>query len=381
MIYFDNGATTLQKPQSVGRAMEAALFTCGNPGRGGHRPAVRAAETVFKCRELVAQLFGLEQLEGVVFTQNCTHALNLAIKSALWGGGHAVISGYEHNSVVRPLEALRGRGVCYSVASSPLFDHDAALRAIEAAMTEETRCVIVSHVSNVFGFVLPLAEIDALCARRGVMLIVDAAQSAGMMPLNVGRLRAASFVCMPGHKGLYGPQGTGILLCCKGEDLHSLMEGGTGSNSLELTQPEFLPDVFESGTLNVPGIAGLAEGVQFVLERGSRAIGEHEGELARRLARGLEGVPGVRTLSHPTRQSGVLSFVHEALLPEAMAERLSEQGICVRAGLHCAPLAHRSGGTLPQGTVRVSFSVFNTAGQVDTLVRAVRGLAEGRQGD
>jgi len=371
MIYLDNGATTLQKPPSVGRAMEAALYTCGNPGRGGHRPAMRAADIVFTCRQLVAQLFGLDRLEGVVFTLNCTHALNLAIKSTLNDGGHAVISGYEHNSAVRPLEALRTRGVGYSVASWPLFDTAGTLAAIEGAITAETRCVIVSHVSNVFGFVLPLMEIDALCARRGVALIVDAAQSAGMLPLDVGKLKAASFVCMPGHKGLYGPQGTGILLCCKGDDLHSLIEGGTGSNSLELTQPGFLPDIFESGTLNVPGIAGLAEGVQFVLNRGVRAIGAHEADLTRRLARGLEAVPSVRAFSHPKGQSGVLSFVHERLPPEAVAEELGRQGICVRAGLHCATLAHRSAGTLPQGTVRASFSVFNTARQADALVKAV----------
>jgi len=374
MIYLDNGATTLQKPPSVGRAMEAALYTCGNPGRGGHRPAMRAADIVFTCRQLVAQLFGLDRLEGVVFTLNCTHALNLAIKSTLNDGGHAVISGYEHNSAVRPLEALRMRGVGYSVASWPLFDTAGTLAAIEGAITAETRCVIVSHVSNVFGFVLPLMEIDALCARRGVALIVDAAQSAGMLPLDVGKLKAASFVCMPGHKGLYGPQGTGILLCCKGDDLHSLIEGGTGSNSLELTQPGFLPDIFESGTLNVPGIAGLAEGVQFVLNRGVRAIGAHEADLTRRLARGLEAVPSVRAFSHPKGQSGVLSFVHERLPPEAVAEELGRQGICVRAGLHCATLAHRSAGTLPQGTVRASFSVFNTARQVDALVKAVQEL-------
>ena len=374
MIYLDNGATTLQKPPSVGRAMEAALYTCGNPGRGGHRPAMRAADIVFTCRQLVAQLFGLDRLEGVVFTLNCTHALNLAIKSTLNDGGHAVISGYEHNSAVRPLEALRTRGVGYSVAGGALFDAAGTLAAIEGAITAETRCVIVSHVSNVFGFVLPLMEIDALCARRGVALIVDAAQTAGMLPLDVGKLKAASFVCMPGHKGLYGPQGTGILLCCKGDDLHSLIEGGTGSNSLELTQPGFLPDIFESGTLNVPGIAGLAEGVQFVLNRGVRAIGAHEADLTRRLARGLEAVQSVRAFSHPKGQSGVLSFVHERLPPEAVAEELGRQGICVRAGLHCATLAHRSAGTLPQGTVRASFSVFNTARQVDALVKAVQEL-------
>lgn len=372
MIYFDNGATTLQKPPAVARAMEAALITCANPGRSGHQPALRAAQAVFGCRQALADLFGVPGAERVVFTLNCTHALNIAIKSVLHGGGHAVISGYEHNSVVRPLEAMEGRGVRYTAACSPLFDPGAAYDAIEAALTEETRCVIMTHVSNVFGFVLPLERVDALCAARGIPLIIDAAQSAGVIPLDVRRLQAAAFICMPGHKGLYGPQGTGVLICCKEEALHSLMEGGTGSNSLDTRQPDFLPDIFESGTLNVPGIAGLWEGVRFVAGRGERGILAHERRLTALLAEGLDRTPGVRAFHHPERQAGVLSFTCEGAEPEAVAQGLADRDICVRTGLHCAPLGHRSAGTLPVGTVRVSFSAFNTPEQVRQFVKALR---------
>lgn len=372
MIYFDNGATTLQKPQGVGRAAEIAVATCANPGRGGHKPAQRAAQAVFGCRQLVARLLGVREPWRVVFTLNCTHALNIAIKSVLRRGGHAVISGYEHNSVVRPLEALADRGVCYTVARGPLFDPEASLRAIEAAITPETRCVVLSHVSNVFGFVLPLEQVDALCKARGIALIVDAAQSAGVLPLDVDTLEAAAFVCMPGHKGLYGPQGTGVLICCKDDDLYSLMEGGTGSNSLEPTQPRFLPDIFESGTLNVPGIAGLAEGVRFVLGKGEKNILAHEKRLTAQLAEGLAGIEGVKAFYHPRHQAGVLSFVCEGISPEEVAQGLGQRDICVRSGLHCAPLAHGSAGTLPEGTVRVSFSAFNTPLQVQQFLRALR---------
>lgn len=373
MTYFDNAATTLQKPSSVWRAVAQAMETCGNPGRSGHKAAMRAAEIVFDCRSLAADFFGLGDPERVVFTLNATHALNIAIKSCLKGGGHAVISGYEHNSVVRPLEGLAGEGVTYTAARSPLFDPEAAYNAVVEAIGEDTRCVILTHVSNVFGFVLPVEKVDALCQRRGIPLIIDASQSAGILPLDVSKLPGTAFVCMPGHKGLYGPQGTGILLCCKEVPLYSVLEGGTGSLSMEKRQPDFLPDALESGTLNVPGIAGLREGLRFV-SRHREEIRKGEEELVKRAAGGLSAIPGVTVWHDPACQSGVLSFRAAWADPAELCEGLARRDFCLRAGLHCAPLAHESAGTMPEGTVRAGVSAFNTGRQVENLLQTVENL-------
>ena len=373
MIYFDNAATTLQKPSSVWRAAVQAMDTCGNPGRSGHKAAMRAAKIVYDCRCLAADFFGLKDPERVVFTMNATHALNIAIKSCLKEGGHAVISGYEHNSVVRPLEGLKETGVTYTVARSPLFDPEQAYNAVVEALEEETRCVILTHVSNVFGFILPVEKVDALCRRRGIQLIIDASQSAGTLPLDVSKLSATAFVCMPGHKGLYGPQGTGILLCCKDMPLYSVVEGGTGSLSGETRQPDFLPDALESGTLNVPGIAGLAEGLRFVACR-REEIREREAKLVTAAVRGLSAIPGLTVWQDASCQGGVLSFRSDWADPADLCEGLSNRGICLRAGLHCAPLAHQSAGTLPEGTLRAGFSAFNTGRELDIFLQTVENL-------
>ncbi len=370
MIYLDAAATTLQKPSAVFRAAARAMETCANPGRSGHAPALRAAETVYACREEAAAFFGMDDPARVVFTQNATHALNLAIKSLLHDGGHCVISGYEHNSVVRPLAAMEERGVTFTPAISPLFDPEGAVKAIRGAITPETKCVILNHVSNVFGYVLPLEQVDTLCAERGLPLVVDASQSAGVLPLDVRRLRSAAFVCMPGHKALYGPQGTGILLCCKDIPIYSILEGGTGSLSMETRQPGFLPDGLESGTLNVPGIAGLREGLRFVRTHREEIAGREKALLAR-IAEGLGALEGVEVFSGAP-QSGVLSFRVKGADPADTAEELAKRGVCVRAGLHCAPLAHRSGGTLPEGTVRVSLSAFVTPKDGEGFLRILK---------
>lgn len=378
MIYLDAAATTLQKPDTVRRAMVRALDSCANPGRSGHRPAMKAAETVFDCRCAAAEFFGMEQPERVIFTHNATHALNIALRSVLRKGGHAVISGYEHNSVVRPLEKMAELGVTYTVAQTPLFCHETVCAAIEQAVCPDTRCVVLNHVSNVFGYRLPLEEVDALCARKGLLLIVDASQSAGILPLDVSLLSAAAFVCMPGHKGLYGPSGTGILLCCKDVEHYSVIQGGTGSFSLELRQPELLPDGLESGTLNVAGIAGLREGIQFVNRHRAEICGREE-LLVQRLVQGLGSIEGCQVWQSAACQTGVLSFLLKGWEPETLGQWLADRGVCVRCGLHCAPLAHRSGGTLPQGTVRASVSAFNTTVQADRFVQLVNEAAKSRE--
>lgn len=371
MIYLDSAATTLQKPISVGRAMACAVNGLASPGRGGYRAAMQASETAFACREAAAQLFHVREPDCVVFTLNATHALNIAIKSLVGPGDTVLISGYEHNAVSRPLHAIPRVNV--KVASSALFQPENLLRAFEQKLTSEVSAVVCTHVSNVFGYVLPLPEIAALCARRGVPLVVDASQSAGCLPVYMDELQAA-FIAMPGHKGLYGPQGTGLLLC--DHESVTLLEGGTGSMSVVQEMPDVLPDRLEAGTHNMPGIAGLLEGIRFVNSQGPEAILDHERFLAARAAEGLDAAENVRLFAAPRlfSQSGVLSFQVEGMDCEAVGDALGAQGIAVRTGLHCAPMAHRSAGTLEEGTVRASFSAFNHWWEIDRFVDAVSRL-------
>lgn len=373
MIYLDSAATTFQKPKAVGAAMQTALATMSSPGRGGHPAAMRAAETAFQCRSELAELFHLDNPEQVAFTSNATHALNIAIKSLVPPGGRAVVSGYEHNAVTRPLTALGAR---VAVAKAPLFDPGAAAAAFDRLVVPGTSAVICNHVSNVFGFIQPVEEIAAICRARRVPLIIDASQSAGVLPLDMARLGAA-FIAMPGHKGLYGPQGTGVLLCGEGAAVHTLLEGGTGSLSIQQEMPDFLPDRLEAGTHNMPGIAGLLAGVRYVRRRGLDAICDRERRLALLAAEGLRStVPGVRVFAQPglREQAGVLSIVPEKKDVEAVGDALAERGIAVRTGIHCAPLAHRSAGTLDTGTVRLSFSDFNTPEEVYHCLAALRDI-------
>lgn len=372
MIYLDSAATTLQKPPAVARAAAWAVGNLASPGRGGHLPARRAAETAFACRQAAADLFGMESPEQVVFTFNATHGLNIAIRSLVKPGDRVLISPWEHNAVTRPLHAL---GAEIMVAKAPLFDRQGLLDAFEAGLEADPAAVVCTHVSNVFGFILPMEEIAALCRRRRVPLIVDASQSAGCLPVRQEKLGAA-FIAMPGHKGLYGPQGTGLLLCA-GEAV-PLIQGGTGSASALQTMPEYLPDRLEAGTHNLPGISGLLAGLRYVAARTPEAIGKREGALIRRAAQGLARLPHVKAFQaqDPACQSGALSFQVEGMDCEAVGESLSRRGIAVRAGLHCAPLAHENAGTLEAGTVRASVSDFNTPAEVDRFVWEVSRLVQ-----
>ena len=372
MIYLDSAATTFQKPLSVSYAMQRAMRTMSSPGRGGYAAARAAEETAFRCRSLAAELFGVPSPEQVVFTSNATHALNIAIRSLVPEGGRVAVSGYEHNAVTRPLHALGAR---IKVAASPLFDRAALLRAFENSISPELDAVVCTHVSNVFGFVLPIEEIAALCRAEGVPLIVDASQSAGILPFELDTLGAA-FIAMPGHKGLYGPQGTGILLCAEGGE--PLLAGGTGSNSASPEMPDFLPDRLEAGTHNVCGIAGLAEGLRFVLRKTPERIVRHEQRLMRLLRESCGTVRGLcGWFGAP--QSGVVSLAFEKLDCEEAAQRLAAAGVAVRAGLHCAPEAHRSGGSFETGTVRVSFSAFNTQQEVLRFAQICEGIFSGEK--
>lgn len=369
MIYFDSAATSFQKPETVSHAMETALREMSSPGRGGYPEAMQAAETLLSCRTELAELYHVPEPEQVVFTMNATHGLNIAIKSLVPYGGKVVISGYEHNAVTRPLAALAAD---IRVAGAPLFRPDLVTKAFEKAITPDVDAVICNHVSNVFGAVQPVEAVAALCREKGVPFIIDASQSAGVLPLDMTAL-GATFIAMPGHKGLYGPQGTGVLLCCKKAETNPLMEGGTGSVSIQQEMPEFLPDRLEAGTHNVPGIAGLLEGVRFVRGMGEDAICLHERKLAQMASEGLRELPGVSVCARRDLfdQTGVLSFVPQGLDSELVGNALADAGFAVRAGMHCAPLAHRTAGTIESGTVRLSFSVFNKDEEVNLFLKTL----------
>lgn len=363
MIYFDAGATTLQKPDAVRRAMYQAVNTLSSPGRGSYPATRRAEETDLRCRMAAAELFHMDDPAQVVFTSCATHGLNIAIRTLVKPGSRVVISGYEHNAVTRPLHAIPNVEIV--VADGPLFDTAAMLEQFRQALERPADAVICTHVSNVFGYALPVEDIAALCRKKGVPFVLDASQSAGMLPVDMKAL-GASFIAMPGHKGLYGPQGTGLLLC--GCETEPLLRGGTGSQSILQEMPAELPDRLEAGTHNMPGIAGLLEGLRFVQRQGVARIADYESELGRYAARHLAELSGVEVFSGP-EQTGVVSFRAAGMDCEELGEVLAARGIALRAGLHCAPLAHRTAGTLETGTVRFSPSVFNRRQEVDELVR------------
>lgn len=364
MIYLDSGATSFPKPAPVIQAVETAMVRCANPGRGGHRPAMAAAETVYRCRERAGKFFGCRP-EQVAFTMNCTHGLNIAIRSLAAPGDPVVVSGFEHNAVIRPLHALGAR---ITVAGRKLFDPDDTLNAFEDALKKRPAAAIFTHVSNVFGYVLPVAQISALCRQYGVPFVLDAAQSAGTEAVNMEKLGAA-YIAMPGHKGLQGPMGTGLLLC--GRMPEPLLFGGTGTESASREMPEYLPERLEAGTVNVAGIAGLDAGMAWVMARGRERIRRQEAALARHCAKGLKKL-GLRVFTGP-HQGGTVSFLPEGDCEET-ARILGQRGICVRAGLHCAGLAHESAGTLETGTVRLSFGPTNDRYHTDRLLGILGGL-------
>ena len=363
MIYLDYGATSFHKPSAVYRAVERAMRTCANPGRGGYSAAMEASRVVYGCREEAAKLFGC-QPEQAALTTSCTHGLNIAIRSIVKPGSRVVISGFEHNAVTRPLHAIHAQ---IKVAGRKLFDWDDTLEQFDQAL-KEADAAVFTHVSNVFGYILPVEEMAALCRTRGIPFVIDAAQSAGALPVNLNAL-GADFIAMPGHKGLLGPQGTGLLLCK--DSAEPLLYGGTGSASIQQTMPQDLPERLEAGTLNVPGYAGLTEGLRYLNRTGVKRIFDMEHRQLKRCISGLQKL-GMRVFAGE-HQAGTVSFLTGMDCEEA-AQLLAQQGIAVRAGLHCAPFAHESAGTLETGTVRVSFGYDAFDSQTDAFLRAATKL-------
>ena len=366
MIYLDNGATSFHKPPSVHEAVRRAMLCCANPGRGGYPAAMHAAAAVYACRERAARMFDCPP-EHVVFTNNCTHGLNIAIRGLVNPGDPVVISGFEHNAVTRPLYGL---GADVRIAGRKLFDPADTLESFEKKLKKGVKAAVFTHVSNVFGYILPVEELAKLCKKYGVPFIIDAAQSAGMLPISLESL-GADFIAMPGHKGLLGPQGTGILLC-SGQP-KPFLYGGTGSQSRSQKMPDDLPDMLEAGTVNVPGIAGLEQGLRYLEQHDMQKIFENEREQAHRCAKALAQM-GYKVF-YGDSQSGTVSFVSGEDC-EIFAEKLAQRGIAVRAGLHCAPVAHESAGTLETGTVRVSFGHDANPSQTDAFLRAIKAVKD-----
>jgi cysteine desulfurase family protein len=381
MIYLDNSATTWPKPPAVKEAMVTFMEEVGaNPGRSGHRLSIEAARVMYETREALATLFHAKDPLRIVFTLNATESINLALKGLLKPGDHVITSSMEHNSVMRPLRHLEGNGIELSVigcSEEGILDP----QDVEKKIKSNTRMVVLTHGSNVTGTLLPITEVGAVTRKHNLFFLVDSAQTAGACPIDMEK-DGVDLLAFTGHKSLYGPQGTGGLVL--GERIHEkemipLKQGGTGSRSEFEKQPDFLPDCFESGTPNGPGIAGLLAGLHFVLKEGIEKIRKQEGRLIEKLIVGLKELPGVKIYGPENREQRIatLSFNIEGRTPSHVSTRLEKEfSILCRPGLHCSPAAHRTLSTFPDGTIRFSLGAFNTEDEVNTVIKAVSEISK-----
>ncbi len=381
MIYLDNAATSFPKPASVPDAVVQYLKEVGgSPGRAGHTLARKANDVVFRTRECIAELFGVERSERIVFTANATEALNTAIKGVLSPGHHVVTTSLEHNAVLRPLFALRKKGLELTIVRSD--GGPVSPRAVRNAIRPNTRLIVTVYASNVTGAIMPVEEIGEIARRHGLIYLVDGAQAAGSIPVNLSEAPIDMFA-FTGHKGMLGPMGTGGLYMAEHIDVEPLKEGGTGSDSSGPLQPEPLPDRLEAGTLNGPGIAGLAAAVQYIKGEGIAAIRERELALANRLEEAIQGARQIKIRSerNARRRIAITSITIEGLESGQAAFELDQRfNICVRGGLHCAPEAHKSIGSFPEGMVRFSPGPFTTSDEIDAAIEGVLDVATGRKG-
>lgn len=377
MIYFDNAATTYPKPHSVISAMTGALIEYGaNPGRAGHRLSMKTAEAVFNAREKCADFFGAE-VENTIFMLNCTYALNTAIKGILKNGDHIICSDIEHNAVLRPIYACsKERNVSYSFAYTS-DDDDETAKAFEKLINRRTKAIVCTMAGNVTGKRLPIKKIGEICRRRNICFIVDAAQGGGVLPIKLSD--GVNIICAAGHKGLYGPMGTGLMITDGKYRLSTLVEGGTGSASKELAQPEFMPDRFESGTINTAGAISLGAGIDFVRNKGLDVIYNHEMNICLRFYTELLKIPNVKLYTGipDERYAPVVPFNIDGFTSEEASEQLSRAGFCLRGGYHCAYPVHKKIGTAETGAVRFSPSVFSTMSETTSLIRAISRISSG----
>ena len=378
IIYLDNAASTWPKPPGVKERMAEVIEDfAANPGRGGHTLAMKASKTVFRTRVQLSRLFGIQNPNNLFFYLNATQALNQAIKGYLKAGDHVIASSVEHNSVRRPIEYMRREHQVEATFVEPRADFLFHVEDFVKAIQPNTRLLVVSHASNLTGVILPIAELGQLAKERGIAFLVDASQTAGVLPIHVEEMKI-DMLAFPGHKGLYGPQGTGGLYVHGDIDLEPLIHGGTGSQSEAIDQPTTRPDRYESGTLNTPGLAGLQAGVDFILEQGVDRIREHEWELAKQTIIGLQQIPGVQVYGPgiETERVAVIAFnIGEADASEVSFILDQQYGIATRSGYHCTPLGHQTAGTEQRGAVRASFGMFNTEKDVEALMNAVREIA------
>lgn len=379
MIYLDNSATSYPKPNGVYDAYKKAIkYYHSNPGRGGYPNSLQSAEMVYETREKAAAFFGEDKEENVVFTANCTQALNMVIKGLVKPGDHILISDMEHNAVVRVLEKLRRQsGIEYDTFCTDFYDDTKTLQSLKRLVKPETKLVVCTHASNVFGTCLPLQKIGKICREHTIFLCVDAAQSGGILPLNMKTMHI-DFLCIAPHKGLYAPMGTGMLIG-DGSKLDTILEGGTGSDSFNFIQPDFMPDKLESGTLNVCGIVALGAGIDFIRDYGRNNIYQKDASHIVTLFDALKDTEGLQMYVDYTRLkqfAPVFSFNIRHLPCEVVAQHLAQSGICVRAGLHCAPLAHKKIGTHQTGTIRISPSIFTTSKEINYTISTIKKLAE-----
>lgn len=380
MIYFDSAATSYPKPACVRRAVYDAMIRYGgNPGRSGHKMSLAASEAVYGVREKAAEMFGAEP-QNVVFTSNCTHSINLAVKGLAEQAlrerrnFHVIISDHEHNSVFRPVYELTKRGLEYSIAEVHP-DDDVTMINFERLITPSTAAIVCTLGSNVTGQILPYRRIGELCRRKGICFIADGAQVCGVLPVDL-REDNINILCMPGHKGLFGISGTGLLITDGKFPIYHIMEGGTGSTSLEAEQTPFLPEMLESGTVNTVGIVSVGAGMDFIAKTGHDRIFSHETALCERVTDRLSSISGVRIYRrYGAKYLPIVLFNLSDRLPEETASLLSDRGFALRGGLHCSGLAHKAQGTLPDGAVRFSPSCFNTTVEAELFCNAVREIA------
>lgn len=368
MIYFDNAATTGHKPQTVITAVNYALKNlCANPGRSGHSLSQEAALTVYKTRKKVSDFFGCDYAERVVFTLNCTQSINFVLKGVLDKGDHIIVTDLEHNAVMRPIKTM---GIDYTVVEVSLDDDNKTLENFKKSIKQNTKMIFCTAASNVLGKILPLKEIGNLCKQKNILFGVDAAQAAGVIKINMKNMNI-DYLCIAAHKGLYCPMGLGILIAC-GPIKRTIIEGGTGTDSINLIQPNILPEMLESGTINLPAIAAISAGIDFINVR-QECILEYENMLVKKLYNLLQD-DKVIFYTNPLKKgyAPVLSFNLKNRTSEQTAELLNKKGFALRAGLHCAPSAHKKIGTLEMGTVRFSPSVFNNINEVYKLVNTIK---------